>query len=83
MSSSWSRRKKTFVLMMRQLQNMSEDEVALVAQISGRVFRARKAIREAAEAADRYLDAKEQGVLVLDAPTDKSASATKPADPVN
>jgi hypothetical protein len=68
---------------MRQLQNMSEDEVALVAQISGRVFRARKAIREAAEAADRYLDAKEQGVLVLDAPTDKSASATKPADPVN
>jgi hypothetical protein len=69
--------------MMKQLQNMSEDEVALVAQISGRVYRARKAIREAAEAADRYLDAKEQGVLSLAAPSDKSSSASKPEDPVN
>jgi hypothetical protein len=69
--------------MMKQLQNMSEDEVALVAQISGRVFRARKAIREAAEAADRYLDAKEHGVLALDAPIEKSGAAPKLPDPVN
>jgi len=83
MDVSRSRRRMSFVRMMKQLQTMSEDEVGLVAQISGKVFRARKSIREAAEAADTYLNELQQQRLALGAPSEQPEPAAKPPEPVN
>ena len=83
MDVSRSRRRRSFVLLMKQLQTMSEDEVALVAQISGKVFRARRSIREAAEAADTYLHELDQRTLALEAPKNEPAPEAKKPEPIN
>lgn len=83
MDVSKSRRRRSFVNLMKQLQTMSENEVELVAQISGKVFRARRAIREAAEAADAYLHEQDQRMLALSAPGDIAEAVQKPPESVN
>lgn len=68
---------------MKQLQTMNEDEVALVAQISGKVFRAKRSIRECAEAADQYLREQAQGKLALGAPEAIAEAVQKPPESIH
>jgi len=83
MDKSRSRRRRSFVYLMKQLQGMSEVEVSLVAGIAGKVWRARRAIREAAEAADTYLKEAEQGTLALGAPTEEPQPEGKVPEKLN
>lgn len=83
MDVSRNRRRRSFVNLMKQLQVMSESEVELVAQISGKVFRARRAIRECAEAADAYLHEQDQRTLALSAPEEIAEAVQKPPEHVN
>jgi len=77
------RRIRSFLVLMRQLQDMPEGELALVAKITGQVLRSRRSLRAAAEAADAYVTEIEQGTLAIEPPAGEPVAPPKNGGHIN